>query len=331
MLIHDYLALTKPRIVSLLTFSGVGAYFAAGGRSFLSLLALTGSLALVAGSASVINCYYDRHIDKKMERTRQRPLPAGRISPVNALAYANILLAIGLSLASFFLTRGTLSWLLFGFLAYVVLYTILLKRRHWLGVVLGGSAGSFPVLAGWAAVNPVGTSALSMALFVFAWTPAHAWVLEFVFREQYDRADIPTYPVVSSPDETARGVWWAAWFTLFSAVPLLFFTGPFYAGLYLTGTPMFLLGYFPFVQTPNKPNAVLAFFTANMYLTLLFLGWAIDGFLGHPDDLILWVSAALTPMVFIAMWRARPSLGPVPASQPWKPASVIPVHSTSTE
>jgi protoheme IX farnesyltransferase len=315
---RDYLKLTKPRIVSLLTFSGVGAYFAAGGTSFVSLLVLTISLVCVASSASVLNCYYDRELDKLMERTRDRPLPSGRVSPAEALAFANGLLAVGLLMAGLFLTRGSLRWLLYGFIAYVGLYTILLKRRHWLGVVLGGSAGSFPVLAGWSAEQPASLSAWLMALFVFAWTPAHAWVLEFVFRDEYERAGIPTYPVVKSRSETGRGVLVAACLTVLSAVPLIAHTGPFYTGLFLVSSPLFLFGYYPFYRRPDRRNAVLAFFTANMYLSLLFLGWAIDGFLGHPGGWGFWISAVLTPFAFVGMWRARPSLGSYSARVPWQ-------------
>lgn len=325
---RDYLALTKPRIVSLLTFSGLGAYFAAGGINFSSLLALTLSLALVAASASVINCYYDRELDERMERTQNRPLPDGRLSPIQALVFGNILLLSGIVIAGVFLPSRSLLWLILGYLAYVGLYTVCLKRRHWLGVVLGGSAGSFPVLAGWAAVEPVGPSAFFMALFVFAWTPAHAWVLEFVFRDEYERAGIPTYPVVRSPRRTGDAVLWASVFTVLSATPLLLTAGPFYAGLFLVGSPLFLLGYYPFYRSPNRPNAVLAFFTANMYLTLLFLGWAIDGFYGHPQGIGIWAAAGLTPFVFIWMWRARPSLGTVKAAVPGLSAEHIP---TSTE
>lgn len=320
----EWLSLTKPRIVFLLLVSGVGAVLAAGGTGGVSFLGFSVSLGLIAASASVMNCFYDRELDKTMERTQGRPLPSGSIRPARALIFGLSLLAAGVSLGAALLPARALVYLLLGFLSYVVLYTVLLKRRHWLGVVLGGSAGSFPVLAGWAVVEPVGFSALLMAFFVFAWTPAHAWALEFVFREQYEKAGIPTYPVVKSRGETATGLCWAALGTVLAAVLLIPLTGPFYDAILLGSTPMFLFSYYAFYRHSGEEEAVHAFFSANLYLTFLFVGWALDGFFGQPEWIGFYLAAPAMPPIFVWIWRSRPSLGSVEASVTWWGDETVP-------
>jgi len=319
--LRAYLSLTKPRIVFLIGLSGVGALFAAGGTEPVTAGAFTVCLLLIAAGASAFNCYFDRHLDACMARTRDRPLPSKRISPRAALSFAVVLLGIGGLVGFLALPPRSFLYVLLGLAAYGGLYTLILKRRHWSGVVLGGSAGSFPVLAGWSAARPLTPSAWAMALFVFLWTPAHAWALEFVYRDQYDHAGIPTYPVVKTPTQTARALFVAALTTVASATLLLFVTGPFYNGVLLGASPMFLLSYVYLYRDLNPPRAAHAFFTANLYLTVLFIAWAVDGFLGHPGGVWLWTPAVAMPPMFVWVWRARPSLGSVessltPAGQP---------------
>ncbi|MFB6347250.1 MAG: heme o synthase [bacterium] len=324
----DWLSLTKPRIVFLLCISGVGAVLASGGTHPVTFLGFTVSLALIAASASVMNCYYDRHLDTKMERTQGRPLPSGRIEPLHALIFGLLLLTAGTVLGAFVLPARSLVYLLLGFASYVFLYTVWLKRTHWMGVVLGGSAGSFPVLAGWTVTGPLTMSGFLMAFFVFAWTPAHAWALEFVFRDQYETAGIPTYPVVKTLNETANGLTWAAVSTVLAGAALIPFTGPLYDAILIGSTPMFLFSYYMFYRDRGENEAVHAFFSANLYLTFLFVGWALDGFLGQPGWMGLYLLALTMPPSFIWIWRSRPSLGPVEASVDW--ANDTPVPSTET-
>jgi protoheme IX farnesyltransferase len=326
--IVTYLSLTKPRIVFLLSISGIGAVFAAGGTAPLTVLSFVVSLALIAASASVMNCYYDRHLDTKMERTSDRPLPSGDIRPTSALIFGLTLLTGGVLIGAWALPVRSLVYLLAGFVAYVFLYTMLLKRRHWLGVVLGGSAGSFPVLAGWTAVEPLSVSGLLMAGFVFAWTPAHAWALEFVYRDEYERAGIPTYPVVKSLDQLANGLSWAALSTVLAAVLLVPYTGPFYDGILFGSTPMFLFSYYMFYRHPGENEAAHAFFSANLYLTFLFVGWAVDGFTGHPQWSGLYLIALAMPPFFVWIWNARPSLGSAEARVTWSADDPVPHTET---
>lgn len=324
----DWISLTKPRIVFLLCISGIGSVFSAGGTSFLRFIAFSVALATIAAAASVMNCLYDRKLDTKMERTRDRPLPSGTIKPINAFIFGLLLMAVGTVMGAIALPPASMLFLLLGFFSYVFLYTIFLKRVHWLGVVLGGSAGSFPVLAGWTAVQPLEASGLLMAVFVFAWTPAHAWALEFVYRDQYEKAGIPTYPVVRELNEFTRGFLWSALITVLSALLLIPVTGPVYNGILIGASPMFLFSYYMFYRNRSENEATHAFFSANLYLTFLFVGWAIDGYLGHPDGVILYVFALSMPPFFIWIWSARPSLGDVEAKVDWSPEDASVPSST---
>lgn len=311
--LSGYVSLTKPRILFLICLSGLGGFFAAGGAGWITPLAFLLCLVTTAASASAFNCYWDRYLDAKMERTRDRPLPSGLLSPGRVLLFAAGLLILGVGVGLVWLPLRSLGYVLAGFLAYAVLYTMLLKRRHWIGVVLGGSAGSFPVLAGWTAVEPLTVSALLMALFVFVWTPAHAWALEFVYRDQYERAGLPSYPAVRTRSQTARTMLLAAVTTVLAAVLLIPVTGTFYDGVLVGSTPMFLLSYYGFYRRPDNPRAAHAFFTSNLYLAVLFIAWAVDGYLGHPAGAVLWFSALFLPPMFLWVWHARPSIGAVEA------------------
>jgi protoheme IX farnesyltransferase len=201
-------------------------------------------------------------------------------------------------------------WL--GVAAYVGLYTVLLKRRHWLGVVLGGSAGSFPVLAGWSAVRPLEPVALAMALLVFVWTPAHAWALAVVYREEFAAADIPTLPVVASPERVRRAVWWSAVGTVVLAGIVSLAAGPVYAAATAVAGPALLVAYRSFARRGGDARAVRAFFTSNAVLAAVFVGWALAGVAGGPVAVVS--AAALAVLAVGGVWWGQPSLDGVSAA-----------------
>lgn len=203
--LSDYLALTKPAIVALLLVTTLsGMILGASGFPPIGILVLTmlGG-ALTAGGAGALNQYIDRGIDRKMVRTRGRPVADNRIRPREAvitgivLSVAGvIILAVGVNLLSAFLA-------VIGLLYYVVFYTMILKQSTPSNIVIGGAAGAIPPLVGWAAV----TGSLTMpALFLFAliffWTPPHFWALALVKRTDYKRADIPMMPVIRGSEQT---------------------------------------------------------------------------------------------------------------------------------
>ncbi|BAD41078.1 heme o synthase [Symbiobacterium thermophilum] len=225
--VRDYVALTKPRIVILLLITGFAAmWVAAGGPPPLGLTVVTMiGLALSCGAANAINMWYDRDIDAVMARTRRRPLPAGRLTPEQALRFGVITGALSFLVL---LTVNLLTALLAtaGLLFYVLVYTMWLKRSTVHNIVIGGAAGAAPPLVGWAAVTGrLDWAAVIMFLVVFLWTPPHFWALALFRSEDYERAGVPMLPVV-------RGERATKWQILLYSLLLI----PSAALLYWTGT-----------------------------------------------------------------------------------------------
>jgi len=206
--VADYLALLKPRVMSLVVFTGFAGLIAAPGglHPFLAGVAVL-CIAIGAGAAGAINMWYERDIDALMERTRRRPIPAGRMAPDAALAYGVIL-----SLFSVMLMGLAVNWVAAALLAlangfYVFVYTIWLKRRTPQNIVIGGAAGAFPPMIGWAAVTgTVGLESIALFLIIFMWTPPHFWSLALFREGDYAKAGIPMLPVVAGAAETRRQI-----------------------------------------------------------------------------------------------------------------------------
>lgn len=201
----DFTLLMKPGILVLLLISTACPMFlAAGGAVPLPLLLWTlAGGALISGSASVLNCIWDKDIDTIMERTKNRPLPAGRLSPAAAAVFAFITGLLGLVLLAQFANPLAASIALFGHFFYVLVYTIWLKRTTPQNIVIGGAAGAVPPMVGWAAVTgEVGLAAWLIFLVVFLWTPPHFWALALNKNSDYQRAGIPMLPVVSGERAT---------------------------------------------------------------------------------------------------------------------------------
>jgi heme o synthase len=203
--LHAYFELTKPRIVLLLLFTTVTAMFiAARGVPPVQLLlpTLLGG-ALSAAGASVINQWFDRDMDAKMSRTSRRPIPSGRIRPMNALIFG-----LALVLWSTLILGTLVNWLaaalaFAGAVYYVVVYTMLLKRNTVLNILIGGGAGAIPVLVGWAAITGSLTpSPLILFAIVFYWTPPHSWALALLVNTDYSKANVPMMPVARGEEAT---------------------------------------------------------------------------------------------------------------------------------
>ena len=216
----DALALLKPRVMSLVVFTGaVGLVIAPGAIHPVIAAVAVLCIAIGAGGSAAINMWYDRDIDAVMTRTRTRPVPAGRIEPGAALG-----LGIVLSAGATALMGIAVNWVAAGLLAftiffYVVIYTMWLKRRTPQNIVIGGAAGAFPPMIGWAAVTG-GIDLTSIALFgiIFLWTPPHFWALALVRSSDYEAARVPMLPVVAGERSTRR--WIAAYALLLLPVSL---------------------------------------------------------------------------------------------------------------
>ena len=205
--LSDYINLTKPGIILLLLISTCcPMVLASRGEVQLDKVfwALIGG-ALMSGSASALNCIWDRDIDAIMLRTKNRPMAAGRIAPFAALLFAGLLGAVGLVVLSYFLNPLAAAISLVGHLFYVFVYTIWLKRSTPQNIVIGGAAGAVPPIVGWAAVTgSVNIDAVLMFMVVFLWTPPHFWALALNKNEDYRRASVPMLPVVAGERATYR-------------------------------------------------------------------------------------------------------------------------------
>lgn len=310
-LASDLCSLSKPRITMLLTLTGLGGMLAAGGISIIPGFGFLLAVSSMAGGSAALNCWYDRHLDARMQRTRHRPLPSGRLPPWVGLVQGLGLVALSTGVCLWLLPLRTLVYLWMGLGSYVGLYTLWLKRNHWLGVVLGGSAGSFPVLAGWSAVEPTGPAAWIMAALVFAWTPPHAWALAHVYREDFRTGDIPTLPVVSEGEGLHGTIFASALLTAAIGLVLIPYSSILYTGTVLLSTPLFIMVYGIYYMDRNKPAAASAFFTANLFLSCLFVAWGAGGLIPSSLQAHLVPLTLVFPFLFFRMWDANPSLGPV--------------------
>jgi protoheme IX farnesyltransferase len=206
--VRDWVDLLKPRVISLVVLTGVCGLLVAPGRLH-PVLVLTAVLciALGAGAAGAINMWYDRDIDARMKRTAKRPIPAGRIAPGGALAYG-----VALSFASVLIMGLATNWVAAGILAlsigfYVFIYTAWLKRRTSQNIVIGGAAGAFPPVIGWAAVTGnVTLEPLILFAIIFFWTPPHFWALSLFAHADYERVGVPMLPVTHGAKETRKQV-----------------------------------------------------------------------------------------------------------------------------
>ena len=205
--ITNYALLLKPRVMSLVVFTAaVGMFLAPGGIAVIGPLTATIAvlcIAIGAGASGAINMWYDRDIDLHMLRTKNRPLPAGRLEPIEALAFG-VFLAIG-SVAAMAHWVNAISAVLLAatILYYVFIYTVWLKRRTPHNIVIGGASGALPPVIGWAAVTgDVGLDAVLLFAIIFLWTPPHTWALALFRRGDYEAAGVPMLPVVAGERET---------------------------------------------------------------------------------------------------------------------------------
>jgi protoheme IX farnesyltransferase len=205
---RDYLELLKPRVMSLVIFTAlVGLSIAPGHINPVIALAAILCIAVGAGASGALNMWYDADIDAKMSRTRLRPIPSGRILPREALGFG-VTLSVGAVLSMGVMVNWQAAALLaFTIFFYVFIYTMWLKRRTQQNIVIGGAAGAFPPMIGWAAVTgSVSIESLVLFLIIFMWTPPHFWALALYRSGDYQKAGVPMMPVVSGEHETRKQI-----------------------------------------------------------------------------------------------------------------------------
>jgi protoheme IX farnesyltransferase len=275
----DYFELTKPKVQTLLLFTTITSMEIAGSPrvSKIALCCLGGYMS--AGGAGAVNHYYDRDIDAQMKRTATRPVPAGRISPRAALTFG-----ISLATLSFVLMWTTLGLLpaalaLSGFLGYVLVYTMWLKRSTPQNIVIGGAAGAVPPLVGWAATRgSLSWTAVYLFAIVFYWTPPHFWALSLLMKDEYAKVSIPMMPVVRGERETRRQI--LLYTLLLYAVTQLPFCAGEFGGIYLGASMLlglaFIGGAVALYRRADRRTALRLYLFSLAYLALLFGAMVAD-------------------------------------------------------
>lgn len=207
--VRDFVSLTKPRIISLLLVTTIAPMYVAGSPSWLDVLIVSIGGYMMAGGANAVNMYMDRDIDDVMSRTRLRPIPSGRMHAISVLAFGVALAVFATWLLGHFVNVLTAALALGGFYFYVFIYTRWLKRTSPQNIVIGGAAGAFPPLVGWAAVTgSVDLLALYLFLIVFYWTPPHFWALALLKQKDYGKAGVPMAPLLWGERETMNQMLW---------------------------------------------------------------------------------------------------------------------------
>src|ERR687886_1874990 len=277
--VADYVTLTKPRVQLLLLLTTVTTMYVAGDPS-LSLVALTvlgGSLS--AGGAAAGNHYWGRDIHAEMRRTATRPVPSGRVSPRAALIYGLVLAALSFAELAAAVNALSAVLALSGFLGYVFVYTIWLKRRSPQNIVIGGAAGAVPPLVGWAAVTG-GVAPIAVYLFaiVFYWTPPHFWALSLLMKDEYASVGVPMMPVVRGEAETRRQVLlYAGLLVVLTLLPVAFgLFGIIYAAAAGLLGGAFLVRAYDLYRQADRASALRAYLFSLAYLALLFAAMVAD-------------------------------------------------------
>jgi protoheme IX farnesyltransferase len=277
--VADYVALTKPRVQSLLLLTTVAAMLVAGDPSLgLVLLTCLGGY-LSAGGAGAVNHWYDRDIDVRMARTADRPVASGRVAPTAALVFGCTLSALSFLLLSLTVNVLAASLALAGFAGYVFVYTVWLKRRTPQNIVIGGAAGAFPPLVGWAAVEgSLSGTALYLFAIVFFWTPPHFWALSLLMQGEYAKVGVPMMPVVRGEAETRRQI--LLYTVLLYAITQLPFCAGGFGMVYLVASLAlgagFIGGAVVLFRRADRRSALRLYLFSLAYLAALFAAMVAD-------------------------------------------------------
>lgn len=286
--IKDYIEVSKPRIVIVLVITAVTSMLAAtrfdgspnsawdiSGWKLLFLV-ICGSLSSMGASA--INQFYDKNIDNLMVRTAKRPIPSGRLKANNVLIYGLALSVISVTLAWFTLNPMATFMIGLGIFFYVVIYTLLLKRRNVWNIVIGGFAGSAAAMAGWATTtNSIDVLGFLVGWIVFMWTPPHFWCLAIKIREEYSKAKIPMLPVIYGNQITAKYIFINSLILIPYSLSLYFFgLGILYLGVAVVSGSLMTFYHYKLLKNPTPELAWKAYKVTAPYLVIIFVAIALD-------------------------------------------------------
>jgi protoheme IX farnesyltransferase len=285
---RDFVEVSKPRIVVVLVITAVTSYLAATRFDatpnvawdiswwYLGFLTLSGALASMGASA--LNHYYDRDIDRIMDRTAKRPIPAGRLSPSSVLAYGIAVSAISVIIAWLTLNPVATGMIALGIFFYVIIYTAWLKRSNASNIVIGGFAGSAASMAGWAtATGSVDLLGFLVGWIVFMWTPPHFWCLAIRAREEYASVRVPMLPVLIGNQRTASYILANTAILLPYSVALYFFgLGLLYTVVAAVSGLLMLIYHYKLTKNPTPEFAWKAYKVTAPYLVVIFVALALD-------------------------------------------------------
>jgi len=279
--VAGYVALTKPRIIELLLVTTVPTMFVAeqGVPSVWLMVATVLGGTFAAGGANATNMVVDADIDALMERTKDRPLVTGVVSPRNALVFAITLEVVAFAWLVAFVNLLSAVLAVSATLFYVFVYTLWLKRTSTQNIVIGGAAGAVPVLVGWSAVtNSLGWAPIVLFLVIFYWTPPHFWALAIRYRDDYAKAEVPMLPVVVSLETTARRI---LFYTVILVALTLVFApvadmGAIYLASALALGAVFTAFALSLRRDPSESTAMRLFTYSITYVTLLFGAIVVD-------------------------------------------------------
>ena len=277
---RDYVALTKPRIISLLLVTTIAPMYVAGSPSWQLVLAVFIGGYLMAGGANSVNMYMDRDIDDRMSRTRTRPLPSGRMHAKTVLAFGVLCATTATFLLAHVANVLTAALALGGFYWYVFIYTRWLKRSSPQNIVIGGAAGAFPPLVGWAAVTGrIDLLAIYLFLIIFYWTPPHFWALALNKQLDYSGAGVPMAPLVWGERETMRNMLWYTLILLpITLLPVAFgaLGIPYVVMAAVLGTWL-LVGVIRVIRATDFVKPAWSLYKLSLlYLALLFAAMVVD-------------------------------------------------------
>jgi protoheme IX farnesyltransferase len=292
--LRDYLEVSKPRIVVVLVITAIASLLAASRFDStptigwdvtgwqLGFLGLTGALASMGASA--LNHYYDRDIDKIMERTAKRPIPSGRLSSKSVLAYGFVLCAVSIVIAFLTLNPVATAMIATGIFFYVIVYTAWLKRSNASNIVIGGFAGSAASMAGWAtATGSIDILGFLVGWLVFMWTPPHFWCLAIRAREEYASVHVPMLPVLIGNQRTASYIMINTAILLPYSVALAFFgLGLLYTVIAAISGSLMLIYHYKLTKNPTPEFAWKAYKVTAPYLVIIFIAVALDALLYYP-------------------------------------------------
>lgn len=287
--LKEILEISKPRIVVLLVITAITSMYAASkligpSLSYVDLLNLIVAGSLSSAGSSALNHYYDRDIDPLMKRTSKRPIPSGRISARNVLAYGLAVSSASVIYAWFTLNPLSTFFIALGIFFYVIIYTAWLKRTNSSNIVIGGFAGSCASMAGWsAATGSIDILGALVGMLVFAWTPSHFWCLAMKIRDDYAEANVPMLPVLIGMQKTSKYILVNTAILLpYSVILVAFGLGYVYLGIALISGTLMLLYHYKLTKNPTSDFAWKAYKVTAPYLTIIFVGIALDAAFHFP-------------------------------------------------